>query len=96
MSADVVLGMCTILLLESALLGIPTVSIQPGLRTPDALPMMPDLLRVYREEELDTVLRSALAKPPSDRPTGVPPAALRGHAAGKVSKLMYELLGMSE
>jgi hypothetical protein len=99
MAADAVLGMCSILLVESALLGIPTVSIQPGLRIPDALPVVPGLARVYRDQDLDTALRAALA-PRDEKPFSAPHPdegafAIEGRAAERVVTLIKGLLALS-
>jgi hypothetical protein len=108
MSADAVLGMCTILLVESALLGIPTVSVQPGLRTNDALPFVPGLARVYREDDIDAALDAALrtgvkldgglAATVSTREQSHPARAdtwdpSSGTAARRVAEIVYQLLG---
>ena len=62
MAADMVVGMTTVLLMESCLLGCVTVSLQPGLQGPDILPAnrMGLAFSVYERECAVPVLATAL------------------------------------
>jgi hypothetical protein len=61
-SADVVVGMNTLLLVESCYLGCVTVSLQPGLSAPDALPTNAAgfSLGVYSGDEVQKQMEQAL------------------------------------
>lgn len=65
MAADIVSGMNSMLLMEACLLGLPTVSMQPGLRIPDALPSNRQgiSIPVYSVEDIYTVFSDLLNKP---------------------------------
>jgi hypothetical protein len=95
LAADVVVGMCSVLLVENALLGRPTVSFQPGLRTPDPLPgpLHPAAHSVYRVDALDAALEDAIARAETMRAGSKPSASslLTPGAADRVATLVRSL-----
>jgi hypothetical protein len=62
MAADLVVGMTTVLLVEACLLGSIVLSLQPGLRLPEALPTnrWGASRAVYRESEIAEAVASLL------------------------------------
>ena len=87
--ADVVAGMNTMLLVEAAHLGRPTLSLRPHLPLPDPFPPNRSglILPVYREEDLAPALESLLL--------GKAVEALpdSGEAAAKVAELIHSMIG---
>ena len=92
LAADVVAGMNTMFLVESAQLGRPTLSIRLGLPLPDDFPPNRSGLThpIYREAALQSSLAALLAGSAS-RPA---PPTLPGNAAQNVAKLTYSILGI--
>jgi hypothetical protein len=100
MAADLVTGINSMLLVEACYLGCVTVSIQPGLRFPDALPTN-DLgisRAVYRREEIKPVVEEMLL----DRQARlaarwrVSSLHLDGGATRRVVNLVYQMIGIEE
>jgi len=95
LSADLVIGMTTVLLVEACHLACPTLSLQPGLRVPDVLPTNRlGLSRaVYRWEELLPMLSAWLRNEPEWQAAQKRLAAWspEGHATERVVKLVYEM-----
>jgi hypothetical protein len=62
LAADLVAGMNSVLLVEASLLGCVVLSLQPGLRLPDALPVSDLCARqtVYKEEDIEPALERLL------------------------------------
>jgi hypothetical protein len=91
LAADLVVGMSSMLLMESALLGTATVSVQPGLRNADHLPVSRTgtVPRVEEVETLDDTLRGLLREGPVREEHLARLAALPrpGGAAGRVAEL---------
>ncbi|OIO01419.1 MAG: hypothetical protein AUJ49_07740 [Desulfovibrionaceae bacterium CG1_02_65_16] len=87
--ADLMVGMNSMLLMESVLLGTPALSVQPNLRARDALPMSRNgvIPRVERLKELPGVLRGLFGTP-----AGQALAAQHVSAAGRVAELALRLL----
>lgn len=73
LSADLVLGMNSVLLYEAALMGCPTVSVQPGLKVADPLPSNRSgtTTAVYDTGELEIALEKALYDKDHRRDTGL-------------------------
>ncbi len=91
-AADVVFGMTSVFQLESALMGVPTISVRPGGRDNGGF-----FLDVHREL-IDTVLDAADAAPALRRALarvpGHPPrsqAEFGVHAIARLTRLVYEL-----
>jgi hypothetical protein len=95
LSADLVIGMTTALLVEACHLVCPTLSLQPGLRVPDVLPTNRlGLSRaVYRWEELPPMLSGWLRNDPEWQAVRQRLAAWspEGHATERVVKLVYQM-----
>jgi predicted glycosyltransferase len=96
MAADVVTGMNTMLLVEACLLGCLTVSLQPGLRLPDALPTNRSgkSIAVYREQDIEPVLERLLAG--MDARPRHEQVSMRFDcgATQRVAKLVYQMMGL--
>lgn len=95
MSADLVVGMNSILLMEACYLGCPTLSLQPGLRQADSLPTnrMGISRAVYHAAEIDAAVAELLFDEPSRRELLHRLADFRvdGGAAERVAGLIYSL-----
>jgi len=95
LSADLVIGMTTVLLVEACHLACPTLSLQPGLRVPDVLPTNRlGLSRaVYRWEELLPMLSGWLRNEPEWQAAqqSITAWSPEGHATERVVKLVYEM-----
>lgn len=99
LAADLVAGMNTVLLVEACYLGCVTVSLQPGLRLPDALPTNSwgCSRAVYREEKFKPVVEQMLL----DRETRLTTQAhlsnlqLDNAATQRVVKLVYQIIGLA-
>jgi len=90
LAADAVVGMATMLLVESALLGRPTLSLRLGLDGIDPFPAnRSGLVRaVYRREPVAAALESLLLSPPAVQTL----PALAGNASRNVADLVYSAL----
>lgn len=96
MSADVVSGMNSILLMESCYLGCVTVSIQPGLCGLDKLPsnQMGMSIPVYQEQEIEPVFERLLCR---NNPLGAEKREYVNRSKGsarRVVSLIYDMLGL--
>ena len=98
MGADLVIGMNSMLLVEACYMGCLTVSLQPGLRLPDTLATNRlGLSRaIYSKEEVKPVLQEMIfdnqARMAAYR--GLSNSKLDGGAAGRVVKLIYQMIGL--
>jgi len=100
MAADLVVGMNTGLLVEACYLGCVALSVQPGLRLPDALPTNRSghSRAVYRQEEIKPVLEEMLL----DKETRMAAQArlldlqLDNGATQRVVKLVYQMIGLEQ
>lgn len=93
MSADAVVGMNTMFLVESAYLNCPTVSIRLEIPLPDSFPPNRSGLipAVYREGDVRPMLEGLLAgRDAGLKGTGFPP----DNASGDVAKLIYSMLDL--
>lgn len=99
-ASDLVVGMNTVLLVEACYLGCMTLSIQPGLRGLDCLPMgrLGIGYSVYREEDVEEALRRALfdeewcAKIKQGLSSFIPDKT----ATENVARLIFEMVGMDK
>jgi hypothetical protein len=91
LAADLVTGMSSVVLMETALLGRPTVSLQPGLRLRDTLPSNRTGLTtpVYRAEDVEATIEAAMFGPGSARPN---PTSFSGGGVGRLVQLVYRTL----
>jgi hypothetical protein len=98
LAADLVIGMNSMLLVETCYLGCLTVSLQPGLRLPDTLPTNRlGLSRaIYRKEEVKPVLEEMIFDKQARMAFHSRLSNLRldGGAAGRVARLVYQMIGM--
>lgn len=87
-AADLVVGMNSMLLMESALLGTATMSVQPGLRDADHLPVsrVGIVPRVERVETLEGTLRGLLREGPV-REEHLARLAAQPHPGGAASRV---------
>lgn len=96
MAADVVTGMNSMLLVEACYLGCLTVSLQPGLRLPDALPtnQTGQSIVVYQEHEIETILERLLKR--TDNHSPLKKAGLKQpcNATQRVVTLAYKMMGL--
>lgn len=93
LSADVVTGMDSMLLVESCYMGCPTVSIQPGLLLPDSLPTNHNGMTkaVYHESDILPVLEGILGN--IDQMTKSSRSSVAGcDATSRVLALIYSKL----
>jgi len=93
MTADLVVGMNSIFLMEASCLGCIAVSVQPGLRGPDRLPsnLSGISIPVYREEDLEPVLDRLLNNAVVYRESLAGSMLYEG-ATGSVVSLLYEIM----
>lgn len=100
MAADLVTGMSTVLLMEACYLGCVTVSLQPGLRSPDVLPTNAwEFSRaVYREEDIQPVVERMLFDQEARRSAQARLATfqLDSQATERVVKLAYQMIGLDK
>jgi hypothetical protein len=98
MAADLVTGMTTALLVEACYLGCIVVSVQPGLIHPDILPTnrLGYSYPVYREEDVDQVLRTMLLDSRRRNETYEKISNIRpdGKAAERVVQQIYVMSGI--
>ncbi len=100
MSADLVTGMSSNLLVEACYLGCIVVSLQPGLRAPDALPTNGAGLSraVYRAEDFEAEIERMLTNEEARRAvkgrlSGFQPS---GDATRRVVDLIYQMMGVEK
>lgn len=98
LAADLVIGMNSMLLVETCYMGCLTVSLQPGLRLPDTLPTNRlGLSRaIYRREEVKPVLEEMMFDKQSRMAAQrrLLNLTLDGGATGRVVKLVCQMIGM--
>lgn len=98
MAADLVIGMNTVLLVESCYLGCVTMSLQPGLRLPDVLPTNSwGVSRaVYHTEEIQPAIEQMLLDQNIRRGTQERLSTLQldNRATQRVVRLIYQMAGL--
>lgn len=99
LSADLVAGMTSALLVEACYLGAVTLSLQPGLRTSDVLPTnaLGVSRAVYRSEEALPAIREMMLKPEAREAMRQRLASFQsdGRATARVLDRVFELLGQT-
>jgi hypothetical protein len=100
MTADLVIGIDTMLLVEACYLGCVTVSLQPNLRLPDTLPTNAwGVSRaIYHEAEIRPVIEKLLLHKEARREVKGRMACLRLDvgATQRVVKLVYQMIGLEQ
>jgi predicted glycosyltransferase len=100
MTADLVIGMNTELLVEACYMGCVTLSLQPGLRHPDRLPTnrLGFSRSVYHHEEIKPALLELLLDETARLVMldNVKKFKLKGKSAGNVVRLIYEMAGLTQ
>jgi UDP-N-acetylglucosamine 2-epimerase len=98
MTADLVIGMTSMILVEAVYLGRPVLSLQPGLRIPDTVPTNAAGLSrlVTHEAEIECAIEQALA----DRHTmgltaGASDRLPASDASGRVVSLIASMLDLN-
>jgi hypothetical protein len=98
LASDLVTGISSVFLVESCYLGCLTVSLQPGLRLPDALPTnhLGFSRPVYREEEIKSVLEDLLFDKEVVLLNHARLASLQmdGRATERVMSIIYQMIGL--
>ena len=96
-AADLVVGMYTVALIESCMLGKPTISLQPGLIGKDYLTsnLWEASTLVDSPDQLAGVLQRALTTEENQTPdlSKVPDILIDGEATGRVVHLALEMIG---
>lgn len=99
LSADLVAGMTSALLVEACYLGAVTLSLQPGLRTSDVLPTnaLGVSRAVYRSEEVLPAIREMILKPEAREAMRQRLASFQsdGRATARVLNRVFELVGQT-
>ena len=97
LTSDLVTGISSVFLVESCYLGCLTVSLQPGLCLPDALPTnhLGFSRAVYREDEIKSVLEELLFDKESMLSTQARLAGLQtdGRSTERVMNVIYQMIG---
>ena len=94
MAADLVVGMSSMLLVESCHLGQPTLRIQPGLIGPDALPvdLADNCTSIYKASEAKGAIEKVLSPEHGPFNTRDINAEKQRSAAGNIEKYIYQML----